>query len=65
MSRLACFAAGLGIGVEVGFLFAPHAGAETRDHLRERADEARNRCRGGDEYLAAVADSVEPYGDGM
>jgi len=38
-SRLSYFFLGLGLGVAVGVLFAPKAGAETREFLRSKAEE--------------------------
>ena len=38
-SRLSYFFLGLGLGVAVGVLFAPKAGAETREYLKNRAEE--------------------------
>ena len=38
-SRLSYFFLGLGLGVAVGVLFAPKAGAETRDMIRSKANE--------------------------
>ncbi len=36
------FLAGLGIGAAVGILYAPRSGRETREYLRDRADEGRD-----------------------
>jgi gas vesicle protein len=38
-SKLSYFFLGLGLGVAAGVLFAPKSGAETRDFLRNRAEE--------------------------
>lgn len=38
--RLSYFFLGLGIGVAAGILFAPKSGEETRDFLRQKADES-------------------------
>jgi len=38
-SKLSYFFLGLGLGVAAGVLFAPKSGAETREYLRNRADE--------------------------
>lgn len=48
--RLSYFFLGMGIGVAVGILFAPKSGEETRQYLRERADEGRDyvKRRSGD-----------------
>jgi gas vesicle protein len=38
-NKLSFFFLGLGLGVAVGVLFAPKSGAETREYLRNRAEE--------------------------
>jgi len=38
-SKLGYFLAGLGLGAVVALLFAPRSGEETRQYLRERAEE--------------------------
>ena len=38
-------AAGLGLGVVVGILYAPRAGGETRKVLRSNAEQGRDRLR--------------------
>jgi gas vesicle protein len=47
------FLAGLGLGAVVGVLYAPKPGRETRDDIRQRADEGRdfvvNRAKQGAE----------------
>src|SRR5207253_9047303 len=40
------FLAGLGVGADVGVLYAPHSGNETRDVLRTKAEESREYVRG-------------------
>jgi gas vesicle protein len=42
---LSYFFLGLGIGVAVGMIFAPHAGAETRTLIRSRAQEGGDYLR--------------------
>ena len=42
---LSDFLMGLGLGMGIGMLFAPRAGAETRDLLRTRADEGKEYLR--------------------
>ena len=37
--RLSYFFLGLGLGVAVGMLFAPKSGEETREFLKQKADE--------------------------
>jgi gas vesicle protein len=39
------FLAGLGLGALAGVLYAPRSGSETREVLRERAEEGRNYVR--------------------
>jgi gas vesicle protein len=39
--KFSYFFLGLGIGVAVGILFAPKSGVETRDLIREKADEGK------------------------
>ena len=54
------FLAGLGVGALVGVLYAPHAGIETREVLRSKADEGRefmrNRARQARERAADLVD---------
>jgi len=45
---------GLGIGVAVGMLLAPRSGEETRQLLREKADE-------GKDYLRAKTDESKEF----
>jgi gas vesicle protein len=44
-SSLGWFLAGLGLGAVVGVLYAPRSGSETREVLRERAEEGREYMR--------------------
>jgi gas vesicle protein len=44
-NRLSYFFLGLGVGVAVGLLFAPQSGEETRDILKNKADDAKDRLR--------------------
>jgi gas vesicle protein len=48
------FIVGLGIGVAVGMLLAPRSGEETRQLLREKADE-------GKDYLRTKADESREF----
>jgi gas vesicle protein len=43
ISRLTGFALGVGIGAGVGMLFAPAAGRETRDAVRDKATDVKNK----------------------
>jgi gas vesicle protein len=49
-NKFSYFFLGLGLGVAVGILFAPKSGAETRELLREKADEGKEylKRRSGD-----------------
>ena len=44
-SGLVWFLAGLGIGAAAGILYAPRAGAETREALRAQAEEGAERAK--------------------
>ena len=44
-SKLSYFFLGLGLGVAVGVLFAPKSGAETRQFLRNKAEEGGDYVR--------------------
>lgn len=44
-NRLSYFFLGLGLGVAVGVLFAPKAGAETRELIRNKAEESGEYVR--------------------
>jgi gas vesicle protein len=57
---VAYFFLGLGIGVAVGMIFAPQAGAETRTLLRTRAQEGGDYIRRrGDELKSGAGELVE------
>jgi hypothetical protein len=43
VSRLTGFALGVGIGAGLGILFAPAAGQETRDAVRDKATDVKNK----------------------
>lgn len=53
--KFSYFFLGLGIGVAVGILFAPKSGAETRDLLREKADEGKDYLKRRSEDLKESA----------
>ena len=57
-SEMGYFLAGVGIGVILGLLFAPSSGEETREYLRERAEE-------GGEYLKRRAEALRGSGEEM
>jgi len=44
-NSLVWFLAGLGLGALAGVLYAPRSGSETRDVLRQRAEEGRDYVR--------------------
>ncbi len=54
------FLAGLGIGAIAGVLYAPQSGRETRDAIRDKADEGRefvaNRARQAKEQAGQFAE---------
>jgi gas vesicle protein len=54
------FFLGLGIGVAVGMIFAPHAGGETRTMLKTKAGEGSDYLkRRGGELRTSASDIVE------
>jgi gas vesicle protein len=40
-SKVSYFLVGLGVGTLLGILFAPKSGEETREYLKDKADEGR------------------------
>jgi len=58
--RLSYFCLGVGIGVAVGFLFAPKSGEETREMIRSRAEEGKEYLRRrGEEWKDSATEMVE------
>ncbi len=57
-NRLSYFFLGLGLGVAVGMLFAPKAGAETREMLASKADEGKEYLRRRGEDLRDSASDL-------
>ena len=58
--RLPYFFLGLGLGVAVGMLFAPKSGEETRDFLRQKADEGTDFIKKrSDDLRESAADYVD------
>jgi len=58
--RFSYFFLGLGLGVAVGILFAPKAGAETRDMIRNKAEEGKDYIkRRGEELRDSATDLVD------
>ena len=59
-SKLSYFFLGLGLGVAVGVLFAPKAGAETRQLLRSKAEEGADFVKRRSQDLRETAqDAVD------
>ena len=57
-NSLSYFFLGLGLGVAVGLLFAPKAGAETRDMLSSKADEGKEYIKRRSEDLKDSASDI-------
>ena len=58
--RLSYFFLGLGMGVAAGMLFAPKSGEETRDFLRQKADEGSDFLkRRGEDLRESATEYVE------
>jgi gas vesicle protein len=58
--RLPYFFLGLGLGVAVGMLFAPKSGEETRDFIKQKADEGTDYIkRRGEDLRGTASDYVE------
>jgi gas vesicle protein len=58
--RLSYFFLGLGMGVAAGMLFAPKSGEDTRDFLRQKADEGSDFLkRRGDDLRESASEYVE------
>jgi gas vesicle protein len=58
--RLPYFILGLGLGAALGVLFAPKSGAETRQLLRDRAEDGADYIkRRGDEFKESAAEALE------
>ena len=64
-SKLPYFICGLGVGVALGLLYAPRSGEETREELRNRANEGRDyvrrRAGEGREYVRERAGESREY----
>ena len=56
------FVAGGLIGATLGVLFAPHPGVETREKIKERAEEAREKLRGAVETIRDKAEGLAETG---
>ncbi len=57
-SKFSYFLVGVGIGALIGILFAPKAGEETREFLRERADEGKDFAQRKARELRERADEL-------
>ena len=59
-SKLSYFFLGLGLGVAVGVLFAPKSGAETRDLIRNKANESADFAKKrANEFRDQASDAIE------
>jgi gas vesicle protein len=59
-NKLSYFCLGLGLGVAVGVLFAPKSGAETRDFLRNKAEEGTDYVkRRADDLRESASDALD------
>jgi gas vesicle protein len=59
-SKLSYFFLGLGLGVAVGVLFAPKSGVETREFLRDKAEEGVGYVkRRGEELRDTAAETID------
>ncbi|MCU1339234.1 MAG: Late embryosis abundant protein [Bryobacterales bacterium] len=65
-NKLSYFFLGLGLGVAVGVLFAPKSGAETRDFLRNKADEGTDYVkRRAEELRDSATDALDRSKDSI
>jgi gas vesicle protein len=60
---LANFFLGLGVGVGLGLIFAPKTGEETREILKNKADEGREFLRKQDTLSDAIQAGKQAYRD--
>lgn len=59
-NKISYFFLGLGLGVAAGLLFAPQSGEETREMLKNKADEGRDLLkRRSEELREQAAEAVE------
>jgi gas vesicle protein len=56
--KFSYFLVGVGIGALLGILFAPRPGEETREYLRERADEGKDYAQRKARELRERADEL-------
>lgn len=59
-SKFGCFLAGMGIGAIMALLFAPRSGEETREYLKDRADDLRDDAR---RRVRELRERAEEYGE--
>jgi gas vesicle protein len=59
-NRLGYFFLGLGVGVAAAMMFAPKSGAETRDYLQSKGQEAAGRLKQtGQDLRNQAVDSID------
>lgn len=61
-SKFGYFLAGLGLGAVVALLFAPRSGEETREYLRQRAEEGTETLRRRGRELRDLAEDYAEKG---
>ncbi|HNY39543.1 MAG TPA: YtxH domain-containing protein [Bryobacteraceae bacterium] len=58
--RISYFLLGLGVGVAVGFLFAPKSGTETRELIKSKAEEGKEfLARRGTEWKDSATELLD------
>jgi gas vesicle protein len=61
-SKVSYFLVGLGIGTLLGILFAPKSGEETRQYLKDKADEGRDYAQRKARELRERAEEIVERG---
>lgn len=61
-SKVSYFLVGLGVGTLLGILFAPKSGEETREYLRDKADEGKEYAQRKARELRERADEIVDRG---
>jgi len=61
-SKVSYFLVGLGVGTLLGILFAPKSGEETREYLRDKAEEGREYAQRRARELRERADELVERG---
>lgn len=64
-SKVSYFLVGVGIGALLGILFAPKTGEETREFLRERADEGKDYAQRKARELRERADELLEHSENL